>query len=223
MTGATPESYEDFEKLVYNEDGARTEKQCQPYLLDISETLCHETGEIVRAKREETSRFGFADLVVSSRIETTDGLYRTTAYVWEVKAPQCFLYEPDDHSVRLRPTIDLVKAENQLLHYAWEFNESRSMKDFYGLGLYGKFVPAGVLIGRRDRLVKPRREFPLEEDPGALFEATQNIRDHYLYGPARIHIRTWDWALGVYRKKMARSGSIVTGDTLDRSKLEPGA
>ena len=42
------------------------------------------------------------------------------ASIWELKAPQCYLMEFDESGPRCRPTLDLIKAENQLLHYGHE-------------------------------------------------------------------------------------------------------
>ncbi|WP_157619703.1 hypothetical protein [Skermanella stibiiresistens] len=153
--------------------------------------------------REEANRFGESDFTVSARIMVSRSSFKITAYVWEVKAPQCYLYEFDNNRNRLRPTKELIKAENQLLHYASDFSDMRAFRNRYGLDAYSTVIPAGILIGRDDRLVKPSRQLQVSEaDARALFDQTSRIRDLYLYDRAGIRIRTWDWAIEEHEAKL---------------------
>lgn len=190
-------------ELVYD-DTRQTERECQSYLAEIANALCLETyRDVVMSGREEANRFGESDFTVSARIMVSRNSFKITAYVWEVKAPQCFLYEFDDNRNRLRPTKELIKAENQLLHYASDFNDMRAFRSRYGLDAYSKVVPAGILIGRDDRLVRPNRNFQVSAaDTRALFDQTSRIRDLYLYDLAGIRIRTWDWAIEEHEAKL---------------------
>ena len=203
MTEPTEPGHSPLRSLVY--DNARqTERECQPYLAEIADVLCRETfQDVIMTGREEANRFGESDFTVSARVMVSRSVLKVTAYVWEVKAPQCYLYEFDENRNRLRPTKELIKAENQLLHYASDFNDNRAFRNLYGLDAYARAVPAGILIGRDDRLVRPNRNFPTDEARTlALFRQTSHIRDMFLYEPAGIRIRTWDWAIEEHERKL---------------------
>jgi hypothetical protein len=147
-----PDSVIRLTELV-NQD-AHNELECRKFLPLISPHLCHQTANrIIRIGEEQPNRFGSWDFVVSAEI-THGGLSEVIAYVWELKAPQVYLYELDANLRRFRPTPDLVRAETQLLHYVWEAQDSRAFRDYFGLGASSKILPAGIIIGRQDRLAK---------------------------------------------------------------------
>ena len=76
-----------------------------------------------------------------------------TAFIWELKAPQCFEMEPDNSQTRCRHTIDLIKAENQLIHYYHQARGDDLLRQRLKVMDPAKIEIGGIIIGRsRDRL-----------------------------------------------------------------------
>ena len=176
------------------DDTGKREKECQPFLDEILPHLCRETAStIIRYGREQPNRFGYNDFSVSAVISDGGTSTRKVAFVWEAKAPQCATFEADDHKSRLRPTADLIKAENQLLHYVEEFASSPSYRSYFGLDATSEVVPAGIIIGRSNLLVKPSSKFDTSTNIQNLFDYTMQIRKKYLYKSHSIVVKNWNW------------------------------
>jgi len=183
----------DLAKHINDTSGHR-EKECQPYLLHIPDFLCRETPKRVLAQgREEASRYGYSDYCVSAII--SDGsTERRVVYVWEVKAPQSYILEFDDHPKRLRPTKDLIKAETQLFHYVEEFRQSRSFREWFHLDTMGTIVPAGIIIGSDQTLVKRSTTYNYTSDElKRLYSISMYARNTHLYNRAAIAVKIWEW------------------------------
>ena len=172
------------------------------FLQHIAEDLCDERpNNIFRVGgQEEPTRFGRSDYVVSAEVPRPGASLRC-AFVWELKAPQVFLYEQDDNARRFRPTRDLIKAETQLIHYASEHEYSTGFKEYYKLTPRSPIIPAGIIIGTDSRLI--RRKNDEDVDQMALAEHSVYLREHYFYGKTRIRVRTWDWG-GAHSAKPGR-------------------
>jgi hypothetical protein len=200
--------------LVDTDDGHQ-EKQCQPYLERIKDDLALGTSGVVSVcSREEPSRAGHCDFVVVARDELHPGIWKSTIFIWEAKAPQSYIMKRITNT-RLCPSPDLVEAESQLITYTRELDTNENLRD--SLGIIDRLVevrPAGIIIGRRDRLVRPNKELKdLPGGPTALrlaYEEAMGIRRHYLYAKSDIVVRTWDWVLDQLRKRPA-SGPALLG------------
>ncbi|WP_322034184.1 hypothetical protein [Paraburkholderia sp. J76] len=174
---------------------ASKEKECQEFLNDIALHLVPfrvRDANILVKGREESSRPGDSDFCVS--IEVNNGaMGRRFAYIWEVKAPQKYLFQTDTANNRLRPTSDLYSAENQLLNYVAELELSKNFRQKFQLTGAGDEVRAGgIIIGRKDTMVKN-----LEGDSGleGLARNAFTIREAYFWEPANFRVHTWDWVL----------------------------
>ena len=144
---------------------------------------------------------GASDFSVSARFTISADVQIARAYVWEVKAPQTYLFEFDDNPSRLRPTKELIKAETQLVHYVPELGTSRAFRDKYGLDASSEVLPAGIIMGRNDRLVRPGK-YRLDADQiRKVFRTSYYVRDAYLYRRAGIRLLTWDWVLEKLRRE----------------------
>jgi hypothetical protein len=116
----SPTDYAALSALVFEND-RHTEKECAAYLPQATPLLIKGTPiSIINLTAEERNYFGSTDYIVAANMQTDIGGVEAEVSIWEVKAPQCYLMERDDNSTRCRPTRELVKAENQLLHYAYE-------------------------------------------------------------------------------------------------------
>lgn len=194
-----PDPASQLSELVHSE--AQNELACRAFLPQIAKHLCHHTiNRVQRISSEEPTRFGLSDFVISAEV-SHGGLSEVIGYVWEIKAAQLFLYELDVNSRRFRPTIDLIRAETQLLHYVSDAQDSKAFKEYFGLGVTSKVLPAGIIIGRRDRIAKvtgsPGQEPSLDQE--TLAKHSDYIRRTILYEPAQIWVKTWDWVIDTLR------------------------
>lgn len=197
MPLATPQLSDVHELVNLLQADAQNELRCRDFLRCIPQHLCWERPRaLLRIGCEEPGRFGSCDFVVSAEISHGAASERI-AYVWELKAPQIYLYEMDRNVRRFRPTTDLIRAETQLLHYVADMEYNTLFRGYYLLHPTSKVLPAGIIIGREDRFARvgrrPVSEISLDQD--YLARASNQIRLDYIYNQANIRIKTWDWVL----------------------------
>lgn len=108
-----------FEALVL-EQGRHTEKECEEYVAKAAAYLFGGTPSDIMAVRQDRNYFGTSDVTIVASLLNETMQRLDYASIWELKAPHCYLMEFDDAKTRCRPTLDLIKAENQLLHYGHE-------------------------------------------------------------------------------------------------------
>jgi hypothetical protein len=103
--------------------------------------------------------------------------------------------EEDDNRNRCRPTKELIKAENQLLHYAHQALADDLFRQRLGIMNPANIKMGGIIIGRRDRLLKGG------QTSGDIERASRSldIRKQYFYNPHNIRIFTWDRILQFLR------------------------
>ncbi|KAK43381.1 hypothetical protein BG58_32930 [Caballeronia jiangsuensis] len=184
---------DELKKLMYAETSE--EKACQEFLHDIASHLVPfriREENILERGREEPSRPGDSDFCVSVEVDN-GAMGRRFAYIWEVKAPQKYLFQRDGARNRLRPTDDLYSAENQLINYVAELNTSKNFRHKFQLtGADDEVRLGGIIIGRKDRIVKG-----LAEDASlkGLARNAFTTREALFWGPANLQVRTWDWVL----------------------------
>ena len=103
------------------------EKECRKFLAYAKEALVRDTVikfEYIEKERRGTS--GDSDYIISCQVRDAIRVESVKAYIWELKAAQCYIFEKDTEN-RLRPSKDLVQAENQLLNY---YHENRGNEQF---------------------------------------------------------------------------------------------
>ena len=111
----------------------RTEKECKKLLTYAADWLCEETViEVTDFQTERRGHTGDCDCIVLARIRESTGGPANVAYVWEIKAPQCFLFEKETNT-RLLPSDELIKAENQVLHYHDEIQNNAGARHTLGV------------------------------------------------------------------------------------------
>lgn len=184
------------------------EKACQGFLKDIALHLVPfrvAPEDIIQTGREESCRTGDSDFSVSVVVDN-GALGRRYAYVWEVKAPQKYLFELDKAANRLRPSDDLYSAENQLVNYVAELSDSKNFRLKFGLeAITDEVRPGGIIIGRKDRLVRGSAEDAKKNEGLARFAFA--TRDAYLWSPAGIRIYTWDWVCAQLEQQGGRTSA----------------
>lgn len=189
------EEYNEFEQLVMTND-RQTELACGNYLHHALSFLLPQTPIYVSAERENRNYFGSSDFVVSATLRNDRRDDEKYAFIWELKAPQAYLMEPDDNQNRCRPTADLIKAENQLLHYAAQAAGDEMFRRRFDIMHPQNIRPGGIIIGRRsDRMLRGAAA-----DNGIVQARTSlQVRDQYFYQAYNIRVLTWDRILDVVR------------------------
>lgn len=177
-------------KLI--EDTEHREHECREFLQYAKETLIRDTvKEFVYVEKERRGSSGDSDYIISCKIRDETGVESVKAYVWELKAPQCYIFEKDTEN-RIRPTPDLIRAENQLLHYYHEQRGSEEFRHTFGVTHSDNVLFGGIIIGCRKTKVKGNYE---NTKKYKLFERALKIRKTYLYDSHQIRILDWDYIL----------------------------
>ena len=116
------------------------------------------------------------------------------AYIWELKAPQCYLFEKDNNN-RCRPTNDFLSAENQLLHYWYEVTGSQRFRTTMQIMYQENIKIGGIIIGTQERFL--RNSTGTTDLRNA--EIALKIRQDYLYRSSGLRVLTWDRILKFVR------------------------
>jgi hypothetical protein len=189
------DDFNNFEALV-NVDHERNELKCAAHLHNAAADLMGGTPVRISTQREDRNFFGSTDFIVAATMLDDRRSEANCAVIWELKAPQCFLFEQDDNKNRCRPTHDFVKAENQLLHYAHLAMNDANFRQRFDVMDTRNIRIGGIIIGRsRDKLL---REGNSREQ---IRQATLalSIRESFLYQSHGIRVLTWDRILDFVR------------------------
>lgn len=181
--------FEAFEALV--RDKGRRELECRPYLKHAERLLVGQDLRSTARFYEVRSYAGDADLIIVADVVTDTLEVEPTAFFWELKAPQCYLFEYDDNKNRCRPTIDLIKAENQLLHYVEEAVGNESTRIRLGVKSSKDIRAGGIIIGTNDTMLYAPK------DPRDTYKAAMalRLRRERLYRTQGIRVLVWDRVL----------------------------
>jgi len=191
--GLTQQEFDVFEKLVTSK--SKKELACRPYLEHATHLLIQRTLRSTASFIEIRSFVGDADLVVVAEIVNDNGQPETWAYFWELKAPQCYLFEYDANKNRCRPTADLIKAENQLLHYVDEAVANQNTRKRLGV-MDGKNIrPGGIIIGTKERMLRS----PVNAKDAQKAATALQLRREQFYQAQQIRVLTWDHVLDQLR------------------------
>lgn len=182
-----------LEKLrtLVEDDKRRAETECARCLVSVSDMLVLGTPLTTSSYLEVPNFFGKTDFIVAADVLDEQGNARRRAFIWELKAPQCYLFERDDSQVRFRPTKDFVKAENQLLHYANEIVGNDPFRQRFRVMDPSDVRLGGIIIGRWDRLFSGAAQGLDAQNA----ESALRLRERYLYALHGIRVFTWDGIL----------------------------
>lgn len=192
-----------------------SEKECGRWLCDFAWLLlkAHEKlggMDSYFVDREQRTSTGIIDLLIVADVIQTDETKKREAFVWELKAPQLPLFEIDTHD-RACPTIHLFKAENQLLHYYHTVANDGALKVRYNIISQVNVKLGGIIIGRKDNIVKPGTENP--ELAHILATQALDIRNEVFYQSAGLCILTWDRIINL-ASNITLTHVSVSGDPL---------
>ena len=178
--------FEELTRLI-QETGNR-ELECRKFVSLSRELFVQNTAatNILHEESEYRGHTGDSDLIVICE-QSSGGINTKQAYVWEIKAPQCYIFERCNNN-RVKPTSDFIKAENQLLHYYEELKNTQFVSEF-GLNHPENVKLGGILIGNSNTLVRGNY------DPSTsirLYKRAHELRQRYLYGHSNIKIMIWN-------------------------------
>lgn len=178
-------------KLLIEESSKQKERECAKYLEHCKDLLVTGTpSEFIHQEAEYRGNKGDSDYIISCK--TTDGTGDETnkAYIWELKAPQCYLFK-EDTKQRLMPSDDLVKAENQLFHYYHEYRGSDDFKSTFDVHTNDIYF-GGIIIGTKERYVDGTYK---KKKQSTMYSHAKMIRKRYIYRIHGIELLTWDTIL----------------------------
>lgn len=190
----TAAEFATFESLVNDQTGQR-ELECRPYLRHAERLLVEKTLQSTVQHMEFRSYAGDSDLILVANVLTDTGTVEPVAFFWELKAPQCFLFEYDNNKHRCRPTKELIKAENQLLHYVEEAAGNESARLRLGVPIRNNIRPGGIIIGTKKSMLRS----PDDPKDNHLAETALRLRQTLLYSAQGIRVLLWDRVLDAVR------------------------
>jgi hypothetical protein len=91
--------FSQFEALVV-EDKRHTEVDCEKYLATAADLLVQGSRANVNALQQDRNFFGSSDLTITASLLSDTMQVVDCAFIWELKAPQCYLMEFDDNKNR---------------------------------------------------------------------------------------------------------------------------
>jgi len=202
--------YYELQKLM--QDQSHMEMECRVYLDNTKEKLVNTPPDrFVRFEPEYRGHTGDSDLIVTCEVENDAGVRCIEAYIWEVKSPQCHVFEFDNNN-RVKPSKDLISAENQLLHYYEEYKKSDTFKQEFDITSSDNIHIGGIIIGQKSTLVKPHSKYTDQGKINSLYTRAINCRKEHFYKASRVDFIVWDRILELLRSdEVPNQGS----DTID--------
>ncbi len=142
------------ELLVLMRNHGQKEVECRKYLRYAKELLVKVTPQEFRAEADEyRGHVGDSDYIIVCRACDEAGIQSNQAYIWEVKAPQCYVFDEDTMN-RVKPSRDFISAENQLLHYYEESKGSDQFRAEFEITHPENVKLGGIIIGSKETLVR---------------------------------------------------------------------
>ena len=183
--------WEELRALI--EDTAHNEEQCRDYLQYTKYLLFKEFRvlEFIHFDAEYRLTSGDADVAISGKIREEDGTEGKRAYIWELKPAQCAIFKKETNN-RFIPTKELIKAENQLLHYYLEAKGNRDFRRTFDITDENDVRLGGIIISTESRKISRSNLSP--ERALILYEKARRAR-YELYSNAGIRLLTWDRVL----------------------------
>jgi hypothetical protein len=175
----------DFQRLI--DDQAKRENECRAFLIYARDLLILPdiADHFLNVEAERIDYLGRSDYLVVANVFRSGDRY-VRAYLWELKAPQCFIYEEDTRT-RLKPSQDFVDAENQLLNYYYGLKENALFRQQYGICAASDISLGGIIIGCERTKVRGNYT---EAEKVTRYNIAKRVKDQLYDG--KIKVRTWD-------------------------------
>lgn len=194
------------------------EGACRRYLKYAKSALVERTPiEFVYIEPERRGYLGDADYVISCKIREETGAEFVRAYIWELKAPRCCIFEKDNEH-RLKPTKELYDAENKLVNYFYESRGSELFRANFGVSHSLDVRMGGIIIGRDNTKVNGNYE---PERKRILYEDALRVRNEYFYRQHGIKLFTWNFILDYINPSQPPTQGRVEPGELPSQPLNP--
>lgn len=199
------------ELLALMNSKGQTEIECRKYLSYAKELVVKVTPKKFLSQADEyRGHSGDSDYIVVCKGCDEAGIQSNQAYIWEVKAPQCYVFEQDTQN-RVKPSKDFISAENQLLHYYEESKGSDQFRSEFEITHPENVNLGGIIIGSKQTLVKSK--IYSEDTALNLYKRALDLRRRYLYGHFGIKVIIWDTILDHLRDAVPVSRVVIKPDS----------
>lgn len=170
--------------------GAHTEQECAQCLKSAPWPLLPTLdGTVTFLDSEQLCSAGRVDVIVIAEILETGGRARPGAFVWELKAPQLPLFQWDTLN-QACPSPELLRAENQLLHYHYSIANDGHFRDRWGI-VSSDYVKLGGIVIGQDRGIIQCEIDNLALGKQLALQALR-IRESVFYKASGLRLWTWD-------------------------------
>ncbi len=187
--------YDELKKLI--ESDSNKEEQCKKYLIKLENYLFRDKLiNKIKIDIEYRGNSGDSDIIISGITEDDLGTQYNEAFIWEAKAPQCFIFKKDNEN-RLKPSDDLVKAENQLLHYYLDQKNNQQFLNDFKIQDPKNVKIGGIIIGSSNTKIERKSEIPHQRHE-SLFDKMFDTRK-LLYKSENIKLAHWDTILDQFK------------------------
>lgn len=212
-TRTVTEAYSRLKALVEDHE-QHHEEECRSYLPFVPRFLVG--PDCLSAKiyaTEIQGHSGPSDLVVGGTLRSPSGQIENCVYIWELKSPQCAVFCKDTVR-RVRPSSELIDAENKLLHHVYDLQDAQVFRDQFQLVGPHSVRIGGMIIGSRRTFVGGTMPREAADMAGRLAYISRN---EGLYRAAGIRLCTWDDVL----EQLEPSRSIImTGDLVSITPMQ---
>ena len=146
---------------------------------------------IVLVDQQYRTESGQTDIVVIGDRTHADGTNERVVYVWELKAPQIWVFSKETES-RVRPSDGLYSAENQLLHYHSFLAGSDTFCTRWSVARRNVKI-GGIIIGTEATFIRcgPTERIRMT----GIARTALDVREDMFYRGCGLAIRTWNWVL----------------------------
>lgn len=208
---------EELKKLVDITD-VHNEKECGDCLKKFPEILLPNNLTIYYYDSEITCSSGRVDLqIIADEIDVSGEEIRKI-YLWELKAPQLYLFEIENNS-RAKPTKQYYEAENQLLHYYNSVTKDNSLLERYRIPFRENVKFGGIVIGKEETFCRPYPEKP--ELMSTLASDALRLRKSTFYKDG-IDVLTWDTVIKI-AETTTMTHKKISVDVADNMKIDTTA
>lgn len=204
----TDETIKQLNELIAEE--ARNEHKCRDYLKHVHHVLVDaQLIHSTTAEQEFPTQTGPNDYLIRAKVDSGIGTTENIIVVWELKAPQCLMFETDS-KVRLKPSKDLVDAENKLFNHYHQLKGNRAIKEQFQLTSDSQIRMGGIIISREDKLAPGIKKSTTAEQN---FRLAHTVRQQYIYKQNGMRLLSWDYILNCLQPQKI-SGEKAAGDGL---------
>jgi hypothetical protein len=188
--------YDELQSLIRQTE--KTEIECGKYLkytpniIFRNDTIIDYNSILYPGYR---GSLGISDYVVAAKVCADGGYDCFRAYIWELKAPQCHIFQEDPRSERrVMPSLELVTAENQLLHYYYEYVNSGIFREDFEEINQQEIKIGGIIIGSNKTKVRRGKKLSKfsETEVERLYKRACRVRVDNFYIGCRMRLLTWD-------------------------------